>query len=93
MRYLLITFFRKPGGQIDEQVAVAKKIKPVDLQTCNVILDYATKKIEKCIIEGNKLDTDWDRMNTYYKEIYPALIEQLEREAPITLKEQQKNGA
>ena len=41
MRYFLITFMRKPGGQIDEQVTVAKKIKPSDLQTCNVILDYA----------------------------------------------------
>ena len=47
MRYLLITFMRKPNGQIDEQVAVSKKVKPSDLQTCNVILDYAKKKIDK----------------------------------------------
>ena len=86
MRYLLITFMRKPGGQIDELVAVSKKIKLSDMQTCNVILDYATKKIEKCIIEGNKLDTDWDRMHTYYQKIYPALIAQLEKEAGITAK-------
>jgi hypothetical protein len=33
MRYLLITFVRKPGGQIDELVAVGKRIKPADLQT------------------------------------------------------------
>ena len=50
MRYLLITFMRKPGGQIDEQVAVSKKVKPSDLQTCNVILDYAKKKVDKCVI-------------------------------------------
>ena len=48
MRYLLITFMRKPGGQIDEQVTVAKKVKQSDLQTCNVILDYAQKKVDKC---------------------------------------------
>ena len=86
MRYLLIQFVRKPGGQIDEQVTVSKKIKTSDIQTMNVIMDYAAKKIEKCVIEGKKLDQDWDKMNEYYKKIYPALIEQLEKEAVITAK-------
>jgi hypothetical protein len=52
----------------------------------NVILDYATKKVDKCIIEGKKVDTDWDKMNEYYKKIYPNLVEQLEKEAAITAK-------
>ena len=86
MRYLLIQFVRKPGGQIDEQVTVSKKIKTSDIQTMNVIMDYAERKIEKCVIEGKKLDQDWDRMNEYYKKVYPALIEQLEKEAGITAK-------
>ncbi len=86
MRYLLITFLRKPGGQIDEQVVVSKRVKSADLQTCNVILDYANKKVNKCVIEGKIVDTDWDKMNDYYKRIYPNLIEQLEKEAPITAK-------
>jgi len=90
MRYLLITFLRKPGGQIDEMVKIAKKLKPADIQTCNVILDYGNKKINKCVIEGKKLDTDFDKMNDYYKKIYPQLIEQLEKEAKITMAE---NGA
>jgi hypothetical protein len=77
---------RKPGGQIDEQVSVSKRVKPADLQSCNVILDYANKKIEKCVIEGKVLNQDWDRMNEYYKKIYPSLIEQLEKEAAITAK-------
>ena len=80
MRYLLITFFRKPGGQIDEQVAVSKRIKPADLQTCNVILDYKARKVEKCIVEGRTVDTDFDRTSEYYKKIYPVLVDQLERE-------------
>jgi hypothetical protein len=88
MRYLLIQFVRKPNGQIDEAVTVAKKVKQSDVQTMNVILDYATKKVEKCIIEGKQIDTDWDRMNAYYKKIYPTLIDQLEKEAGITAKEQ-----
>ena len=89
MRYLLITFMRKPGGQIDEQVAVSKKVKPSDLQTCNVILDYAKKKVDKCVIEGKALDREWDKMHEYYVKIYPNLITQLEKEAEITNKETQ----
>lgn len=87
MRYLLITFLRKAGGQIDEQVAVGKKVKPADLQTCNVIIDYADKKVLKCVVEGKVVDTDFERMDTYYKQVYPNLIGQLEREAQITKSE------
>lgn len=86
MRYLFIQFIRKPGGQIDEQVSVSKKIKTTDLQSNNVILDYATKKVEKCVIEGKVLDTTFEKMHEYYKKIYPALIFQLEKEAVLTLK-------
>ena len=75
---------RKPGGQIDEQVTVSKKVKQSDLQTCNVIIDYADKKIVKCVIEGKVLDTDFEKMDAYYKKVYPNLISQLEKEAPIT---------
>jgi hypothetical protein len=78
---------RKPGGQIDEQVAVSKRVKTSDIQTCNVILDYVKKKIEKCVIEGKPVDSDWDKMNEYYKRIYPSLIAQLEKEAEITAKQ------
>jgi hypothetical protein len=78
---------RKAGGQIDEQVAVGKKIKQSDLQTCNVIIDYADKKVLKCVIEGKLVDTDFERMDTYYKKIYPNLIGQLEKEAVISKNE------
>jgi hypothetical protein len=87
----MITFLRKPGGQIDEQVQVAKRVRTSDNQMCNVILDFATNKVQKCVIEGKVVDTDWEKMVAYYKRIYPNLIEQLEKEASITLKEQ--NGA
>ena len=46
MKYLLITFLRKPNGQIDEQVAISKRVRPADLKTCNVILDFNKKKID-----------------------------------------------
>lgn len=83
MRYLLIQYLRKPGGQIDEQVTVSKKVKATDVSMCNVIMDYQTKKIDKCVIEGKRLDTDWEKMNEYYKKVYPALIDQLEKNNTI----------
>jgi len=86
MRYLLIQYVRKPGGQIDEQVTVSKRVKTSDLQTMNVIMDYAKQKVDKCVIEGKVLVRDWDNMNEYYRKIYPNLIEQLEKEAPTTVR-------
>lgn len=79
MRYLLIVFVRKPNGQIDEQVSISKRVRTSDLQTCNVILDFAKKNVEKCVVEGKVVDTDWDKMIEYYKRVYPTLIDQLEK--------------
>jgi hypothetical protein len=84
MRYLMISFFRQPGGEINEEARISKRIKPADITSCNIIVDYATKKVEKCTVEGNKLDTDFDKINEYYKKVYPAMIATLEKEAPIT---------
>ena len=79
MRYLLIVYVRKPNGQIDEQVSISKRVRTSDLQMCNVILDFGKKKIDKCVVEGKVVDTDWDRMIEYYKRVYPTLIDQLEK--------------
>jgi hypothetical protein len=79
MRYLLITYLRQPNGQIDEQVAYSKRIKDNDLQTVNVILDYKTQKVVKCVIESKVVPTSFEKMSEYYKEVYPSLISQLEK--------------
>jgi hypothetical protein len=79
MRYLTITYFRQPGGQIDEQVGYTKRLRQSDLQTCNVILDYKSRKVQKCVIEGKVIDRDFNALNDYYKEVYPSLIEQIEK--------------
>lgn len=83
MRYLLISFFRKRAGQIDEMVSVVKRVRTSDMDNANVILDFADRKIVKCIIEGKNHDTTFDKMRDYYARIYPNLVEQLEREAHI----------
>lgn len=83
MRYLLVNFLRKRAGQIDEMVSVSKRVRTSDMNDANIILDFADKKVVKCIIEGRNHDTTFDKMRDYYDKIYPNLIQQLEREAPI----------
>ncbi len=89
MRYLMISFLRKRAGQIDEMVSVTKRVRTSDMNNANVILDFADKKVMKCVIEGKNHDTTFDKMREYYARVYPNLVEQLEREALIE-KDKQK---
>jgi hypothetical protein len=81
MRYFLVTYTTKAGGQIDEVVSVSKNTRPNDIQTCNVIMDYKNRRVDKCVIEGKKVDTDWEKLDAYYRQLYPNIIERLEAEA------------
>ena len=76
---MLITYLRKPNGQIDEQVEIAKNIRPKDVQTCNVIMDFQEKKVEKCLIEGKTVDTTWDQLRDYYQKVYPDVVDRIEK--------------
>lgn len=86
---MCLTFFRKPGGQIDEQLVVRKALKKSDSSTCNVIMDFAIRKVEKCVVEGQKIEKTFDELVEYYRKVYPSLVTQLERDAPISYKAQQ----
>jgi hypothetical protein len=79
------------NGQIDEMVNVSKRVRTSDLNNSNVILDFAENKIVKCVIEGREHDSTFEQMRNYYSKVYPQLIEQLDREAVITM-EQEKNN-
>lgn len=87
MRYLLVTFFRKPGGQIDEQARFVKRVRTSDVSMSNIILDFGLRKIDKCVVEGKKLDRTFDQLCEYYKRIYPIMITQLEKEGPALAKQ------
>lgn len=90
MRYLVIQFLRKNNGRIDEIVSLAKEITPRDKENANVIADFGTKTIVKSVIENKPYDADFDKLREYYLKIYPNLIGQLDREAPIDMA--QKTG-
>lgn len=80
MRYLLLTYYRKPNGQIDEITAVSRNLKKRDLQTCSVILDFKTLSVVKCSMDGTVVPRDWDRIVTYYHQHYANIIERLLQE-------------
>jgi hypothetical protein len=74
---MLLTYYHKPNGQIDEAVSVVKNIKTRDLQTANVILDFKLQCVQKCTINGEVVPKDWDRMVSYYYQHYANVIERL----------------
>lgn len=80
MRYLLLTYYKKPNGQIEESSSVATKLKINDYQTANVILDFKELKVLKCSMGGEQVPKDWNRVVTYYHQHYANVIERLFKE-------------
>lgn len=77
MRYLILTYYRKSTGQIDEVMAVSKNIKRRDLQTANVILDFKDQKVVKAGMGDQQVPKDWDKIVSYYYQHYAHTIERL----------------
>lgn len=77
MRYLIIKYYTKPDGKIDESMTVAKNLKARDLQTASVILDFKTQKVEKSTLSGMPGSRDWDTVVSYYYQYYTNIIERL----------------
>ena len=77
MRYLILTYYQKASGQIDEVMAVAKNLKTRDHQTANVILDFRTLSVLKCSMGGTQVPRDFDRIVDYYMQHYEATITRL----------------
>jgi hypothetical protein len=80
MRYLLLTYYTKASGQIDEVMTVANKIKTRDWQTANVILDFKECKVLAASVQGMAATRDWDTIVGYYYKHYAATIERLFQE-------------
>jgi hypothetical protein len=88
MRYLILTYYKKANGQIDEVMAVSKNIKRRDLQTANVILDFKDQKIVLASVGGDQIPKDWERIVAYYYQHYAHIIERLfeENGHPVDIK-------
>lgn len=90
MRYMLITYFRKADGKIDEVMAVSKNVKTKDIQTCSVILDFKKLEVVKCTLEGQNLPKDWDKIITYFYQYYESTITRLLKENGYEIKKEEK---
>jgi hypothetical protein len=77
MRYLLLTYYTKASGQIDEAMAVSRNIKTRDIQTANVILDFKKLEVVKANMDGVSVPKDFDRIVQYYHKHYASTIERL----------------
>ena len=92
MRYLILTYFKKPSGQIDEVMAVAKNLKTRDHATANVILDFKDLSVLKCSMGGVNVPRDFDRIVEYYMEHYESTITRLFNENGYTVEDRKKNA-
>jgi hypothetical protein len=77
MRYLILTYFKKPNGQIDESMTVSNKLRNRDLSMGNVILDFKKLAVLKCSMGDVTVPKDFDRIAKYYHQHYAATIERL----------------
>ena len=80
MRYLLLTYYTKPTGQIDEVMTISKRLKSRDWQMSNVILDFKEQKVLLASVKGMTATRDWDTIVSYYYKHYAATIERLFQE-------------
>jgi hypothetical protein len=77
MRYLLITYYLKSDGKIDEITAVSKNLKIRDIQTCNVILDFKKLQVVKAHMNGVTVPKDFNKIVEYYIQHYENIIDRL----------------
>lgn len=87
MRYLLLTYYTKPSGKIDEVMTIARRLKPRDWQMANVIMDFRDCKVLVCSVAGLTATKDWDTIVSYYYKHYAATIERLFLENGHTLEQ------
>jgi hypothetical protein len=77
MRYLILTYYQKASGQIDEVMAVSKNIRPRDLQTASVILDFKKLEVVKAHMNGVSVPKDFNKIVEYYIQHYENIINRL----------------
>ena len=61
-------------------MAVSKRVRPSDLQTASVILDFKKLEVVKASMGGVAVPRDWDRIVSYYHQHYANTIERLLKE-------------
>ena len=79
MRYLIIRYFRRPNGQMDEIVEISTRTRNGDLQSASVILDFQKRQVVKCSLDGVVVPKNWQRIRDFYHQHYADVIDRLEK--------------
>lgn len=80
MRYLILTYYHKADGKIDEAMTVSRNLKTRDWQTANVILDFKDQKVLKAHVKDTTVPKEWDLLVGYYYPFYTNIMERLFQE-------------
>jgi len=78
MRYFIVTYLKKPNGQMDEEVTVSRRVRKRDLQTASVILDFEKAQVVIAAMDGVVVPKDFLRIRDFYAQHYKRLIDDLE---------------
>jgi hypothetical protein len=77
---MILTYFKQASGKIDEVMSLSNRVKPKDLQTASIILDFQDQVVLKCVIDGKSMPKEWDTIISYYYKHYKAIMERLFKE-------------
>ena len=77
MRYLILTYYKKADGRIDETMAVSKNLKTRDIQCANVIIDFKKLEVVKATMDGVMVPKNFDTIVRYYAQHYESTIRRL----------------
>lgn len=103
MRYLILTYYKKPDGKIEEAMEVSTRLRTRDIRCANVILDFKELKVEKASMGGVTVPRDFNRIVEYYMQHYENVIKRLFKEngyevefsktEPETVKNEEPNNS
>jgi hypothetical protein len=74
---MIVNYYRRPTGQMDESMTVAARLKARELQTAAVIVDFQTQQVIKASFDGAVVPKDFGRVVSYYQQHYRDHIQQL----------------
>ncbi len=92
MRYLILTYYKKANGKVDEAMAVSRNLKPRDYSQANVIIDFKKLQVVKCSMGGVNVPRDFDRIVEYYMEFYESTITRLFNENGYSVEYRKKDN-
>ena len=93
MRYFIVTYYHKANGKVDESTTVSTRVRPKDLQSASVILDFKTCSVLKSSMGGVVVPKDFQRIASFYHQHYPNVIERLFRENGYEVKVEEPGTA